>query len=148
MGVNDYRNNIRMQNRFFSFIGILRFAIIIAIIVGGIYYFLNKTNLVQNIEEQTHETFEQMVGYQYSDIGRIIKQSDKSLVNIEEFVSRFRDRQYKINGGNSMKINDELEVYYVYDMNDEFIYEIHDLGNGSIGVQTFTGYMKVYDVIN
>lgn len=145
--MNEYRNNIR--NKYYKYTMIRRVYIltIIALIVGVGYLIIARTNLIQSVKEKTNVTFEEIVNYQFTDIGKVIKKSDKSLEDITEFIAKFSGKKYKLNGYDTMLIKDELEVYYVYNTEDEFIYEIHDLGNDSIRVQTRTGYMKVYDLV-
>lgn len=145
--MNEYRNNIRKKYYKYTMIRYIYILTVIAIIAGIGYFILNKTNAVQNFKESTHITFEEIVDYQFSDIGKIIKKSDKELEDIEEFINKFNGKKYKLNGYDSMLIKEDLEIYYVYDKNDEFIYEVHDLGNDSIRVQTKTSYMKVYDLV-
>jgi len=144
-GNNNYRNNIRRKNTILNLISSLRTLIVIAIIIGGMYYFLHRTDIVQDVKEQTYETFEVMTGHQSSEIGKIIIKSNKKLENIDYFMEKYGTAEYKLNAKESMKVQKDLEVYYVYDKNNNFMFEVHDLGNGTIGVYAMTGYMKVYD---
>lgn len=147
-GNNVYRNNIRRKYKIYGLVRFLYILFLFAVIAGVIYYFLTKTDAVDKVQEASKMSLEEITGYSYEDIGKVIKKSDKTLVGVDEFINKYSSNMYKLNGFDSLQIKQELEIYYVYNKEDTFIYEVRDLENGSIRVQKMTGSVKVYDLTN
>ena len=118
--------------------------LIVAVIVYGIYYVVNKTDFVKNIKEKSEKTIEEITDCKFSDIKYINTDKEKN-ISIEEFSNKYKDKKYK-NETDMIKLSEDGDVtYYVYSQDDKYEFKLFDLGDGYIKIvkESATLYKEV-----
>lgn len=133
--------NISSGNGFF---GLLVKLLIIAAVIYGIYYVVNKTDLVKNVKSKSERTIEEITNCKFSDIKYINTDTEKN-ISIEEFSKKYKDKKYKT-VTDMKKLSEDGDVtYYVYSPNDTYEFKMFDLGDGYIKIvkESATLYKEV-----
>jgi len=127
-----------------GFLRILIKVLIVAAIAYGIYYVVNKTDLIANIKAKSEKTVEEITETSFSDIKYINTETEKN-VSIEDFKNKYKDKKYKSVTDMKKLGEDGNVIYYVYSQDDKQIYKLFDLGDGYIKIvkESATLYQEV-----
>ena len=123
----------RNINQGSGIISLLIKILIIAAIVYGVYYLINKTDVINKVKSSSEKTLDQITGLAFEDISEVTIDS-KTSVPVEEFVAKYKDIKYK-SETDMKKLSEAGDVtYYVYNQAGNYVYKLHDLGDGYIKV--------------
>lgn len=125
--------NINQGDGVKSFISLIIKILIIAAIIYGAYYLINKNDIVNKVKSSSEKTLEQFTGLAFDDISNVTVDT-KNSVPVEEFIAKYKDKKYKVENDMKKLSEDGNEIYYVYNENGNYEYKLFDLGDGYIKI--------------
>ena len=125
--------NINQSEGIARFLGVVIRLLIIAAVIYGIYYFVNKNRVIENIKAKSEKTIEELTECKFSEINYINTDTEKN-ISVEEFTNKYKDKKYKSVSDMKKLSEDGHVTYYVYSPNNTYEYKLFDLGDGYIKI--------------
>lgn len=125
--------NISDSEGFARFLGFLIKLLIIALIVYGVYFVINKYKVIDKIKSMPEKTLEEITGCKLDSIKTINTAKEKN-ISKEEFINKYKGKKYKAVTDMKKLAEDGDVTYYVYSQRDKYEFKLFDLGDGYIKV--------------
>ena len=116
-----------------SSIGTIIKILLVAAVIFGIWYVINKTDFIANLKAKSEKTLEEITECSFSDIKYINTDIQKNIA-IDEFVARYKDKKYKVETDMKKLSENGNVTFYVYSKDDTYEYKMFDLGDGYIKI--------------
>ncbi len=135
---------------------LLKFIIILAIFVLVFLWsrgFFDGKSISQIMTEtkaelnaRKYKTLDEITNVPFGEIGKISTNSGQD-IPVQAFISTFSGKQFKINTEVTRLTEDGNIQYIIFDRNNKYLYELYDLGEGTIKVVSKAGGNELFDLV-